>query len=108
MRSGDFFDAANDPHITFETTRIEADSNLPVLHGRLTMRGVSREVAIPFRITGIVKSAGKTRLGFEARLELNRQDYGVSYSRLMDNGGLVVGNQVSIELNGVAIKETDS
>jgi len=108
LRSGDFFDAANHPHITFETTRIEAASNLPVLHGRLTMRGVSREVAIPFRITGIVKSAGKTRLGFEARLELNRQDYGVSYSRLMDNGGLVVGNQVSIELNGVAIKETDS
>jgi len=106
LRSGDFFDAANHPHITFETTRIEAGSHFPVLHGRLTMRGVSREVAIPFRITGIVESGGETRLGFEARLELNRQDYGVSYSRLMDSGGLVVGSQVSIELNGVAIKAT--
>ena len=107
LRSADFFDAAAYPHITFETTRIEAEGDFPVLHGRLTMRGVSREVAIPFRITGIVESGGETRLGFEARLELNRQDYGVSYSRLMDSGGLVVGNRVSIELNGVAIKVAD-
>ena len=106
LRSGDFFDAANHPFITFETIRIEAGSQLPVLHGRLTMRGVSREVAIPFRVTGIVESGGETRLGFEAQLELNRQDYGVSYSRLMDSGGLVVGNLVSIELNGIAIKAT--
>ena len=108
LRSDSFFDVDKYPQITFETTRVEAGSDSPILHGVLTMHGVSKEVAIPFRITGIVEFAGKIRLGFEARLELNRQDYGLSYSRLMDTGGLVVGNGVSIELTGEAIKTTEN
>lgn len=108
LRSDSFFDVDKYPQITFETTRVEAGSDSPILHGVLTMHGVSKEVKIPFRITGIVEFAGKIRLGFEARLELNRQDYGLSYSRLMDTGGLVVGNEVSIELTGEAIKTTEN
>ena len=107
LRGESFFEVDKYPQITFETTRVETGGDSPVLHGTLTMHGVSKEVAIPFRITGIADFAGKIRLGFEARLELNRQDYGISYSRLMDNGGLVVGNEVSIELQGEAIKVTE-
>ena len=108
LRSDSFFDVEQYPQITFETTHVEAGDDSPILHGVLTMHGVSKEVAIPFRITGLVEFMGKMRLGFEARLELNRQDYGLSYSRLMDTGGLVVGNDVSIELTGEAIKITDN
>ena len=107
LRGESFFEVDKYPQITFETTRVEAGGDTPILHGILTMHGVSKEVAISFRITGIADFAGKIRLGFEARLELNRQDYGISYSRLMDNGGLVVGNEVSIELQGEAIKVTE-
>lgn len=107
LRGESFFEVDKYPQITFETTRVEAGEDSPVLHGILTMHGVSKEVAIPFHVTGVAEFAGKTRLGFEARLELNRQDYGISYSRLMDNGGLVVGNEVIIELQGEAIKVTD-
>ena len=107
LRSDSFFDVEKYPQITFETTRVEAGEDSAILHGVLTMHGVSKEVAIPFRITGVVEFMGKIRLGFEARLELNRQDYGLSYSRLMDTGGLVVGNEVSIELTGEAIKMTE-
>lgn len=107
LRGESFFEVDKYPQITFETTRVEAGGDTPILHGILTMHGVSKEVAIPFRITGIADFAGKIRLGFEARLELNRQDYGISYSRLMDNGGLVVGNEVAIELQGEAIKVTE-
>ena len=106
LRGESFFEVDKYPQITFETTRVEAGEDSPILHGVLTMHGVSKEVAIPFRVTGIADFAGKIRLGFEARLELNRQDYGISYSRLMDNGGLVVGNEVVIELSGEAIKVT--
>ena len=106
LRGESFFEVDKYPQITFETTRVEAGDDAPILHGVLTMHGVSKEVAIPFRVTGIADFAGKIRLGFEARLELNRQDYGISYSRLMDNGGLVVGNEVVIELSGEAIKVT--
>ena len=107
LRGESFFEVDKYPQITFETNRVEAGGDTPILHGILTMHGVSKEVAIPFRITGIADFAGKIRLGFEARLELNRQDYGISYSRLMDNGGLVVGNEVAIELQGEAIKVTE-
>ena len=107
LRGESFFEVDKYPQITFETTRVEAGGDTPILHGILTMHGVSKEVAIPFRVTGIADFAGKIRLGFEARLELNRQDYGISYSRLMDNGGLVVGNEVAIELQGEAIKVTE-
>jgi len=101
LRGEDFFDAANHPQITFETTRVEAGDGAPVLHGVLTMRGVSKEVAIPFRITRIADSAGETRLRFEARLKLNRQDYGISHSRL-------IRNEVSVELDGEAMKTTEN
>ena len=107
LRSDSFFDVEKYPQITFETTRVEAGEDSAILHGVLTMHGVSKEVAIPFRITGVVEFMGKIRLGFDARLEINRQDYGLSYSRLMDTGGLVVGNEVSIELTGEAIKMTE-
>ena len=106
LRGESFFEVDKYPQITFETTRVEVGGDSAVLHGTLTMHGVSKAVAIPFRINGIAEFAGKTRLGFEARFELNRQDYGISYSRLMDTGGLVVGNEVIVELAGEAIKTT--
>ena len=64
-------------------------------------------MTIPFVITGKIDKdlAGKTRIGFEASLRINRQDFGVQYSRMMDNGGLVVGNNVTIELIGEAVKQ---
>ena len=108
LRGESFFEVDKYPQITFESTRVEQGEDSPIMHGVLTMHGVSKEVAIPFRINGIADFAGKIRLGFEARFELNRHDYGISYSRLMDNGGLVVGNEVFIELQGEAIKVTDN
>ncbi len=81
----------------------------PVLIGDLTIRGTAREVAVPFTITGqIVDPRGKTRIGFEGRLEINRKDFGVSYHKVMDNGGLVGGDTVQIELVGEAVKQARS
>jgi len=105
LRSPDFFDAAKYPEITFASTRIEKRGDDYVCIGTLTIRGVAREVAIPFRILGVVKDQrGNTRLGVEAGLTINRLDYGVSWSRALEGGGLVVGNDVKIELNVQAIK----
>ena len=69
------------------------------------MHGVSREIALPFKLLGPVKDPwGKTRLGFETGITLNRQDYGISWSKTMDNGGLIVGNEVEIQINVEAVK----
>jgi polyisoprenoid-binding protein YceI len=106
LRSADFFDAANHPEITFVSKRVEMRDNGQVLIGDLTIRGTTKEVTIPFAITGKIASLrGKTIIGFEATLQINRKDFGVAYNRLMDNGGLVVGDTVDIELIGEAIEE---
>ncbi len=104
LRSPDFFDAAGYPEITFKSKIMEKDGDGLVLVGDLTMRGTTKEIRIPFEITGKIKDPwGKTRIGFEALLRINRQEFGISYSKTMDNGGLIVGNRVNIELIGEAV-----
>ena len=105
LRGAQFLDVERFPNITFASTRVERKDEGYVLIGDLTMHGITKEVAIPFAITGHVVHRGNTLLGFEARLQLIRQDFGITYDKLMDNGGLIVGNTVDIELFGRAIKK---
>jgi polyisoprenoid-binding protein YceI len=105
LRSVEFLDVANHPEITFASKRVEKRQDSHVLIGDLTIRAITREVVIPFTITGKIVERGKTRLGFEASLRINRHDFGVSYNKTMDNGGLIVGDTVDIELIGEAIKD---
>ena len=106
LRSPDFFDAANHPNITFVSKRVEQSGTTNRLVGDVTIHGITKEIKIPFTITGKIKDPwGKMRIGFEAILRINRQDFGVAYSKVMDNGGLVVGNRVNIELIGEAVKQ---
>jgi polyisoprenoid-binding protein YceI len=107
LRSADFFDAVKYPDITFKSTRIEKKGTGEfVAHGDFTLRGVTKQVAIPFKLYGTIKDPwGKLRLGVEAGLTINRQDYGVSWSQTLDNGGLSVGNDVKITLLVEAVKQ---
>ncbi len=106
LRSPDFFDAEGHPDITFKSKRVMKKGDGLILIGDLTMRGTTKEVHIPFEITGKIKDPwGKMRIGFAASLRINRQDFGISYSKTMDNGGLIVGNRVNIELIGEAVLE---
>lgn len=106
LRSPNFFDVANYPTLTFESKRIQKKGKSYLCIGTLTMHGVSKEVTLPFQILGKVKDPwGNTRLGVEASLTLNRQEYGIAYNKTLDNGGLIVGNEVKITLNVEAVKK---
>lgn len=99
LRSADFFDAEKHPGITFQSKRIEKKGDGYVAVGILTMRGVSKEITIPFEITGKLKDPwGNTRAGIEASAKLDRKDYGVNWNKTLDKGGLMVGNEVKIEI----------
>lgn len=105
LRSPDFFDAAKYPEITFKSKRIEKSGEGYVAVGDLTMRGVTKEIQLPFTFAGVITDPyGNTRLGLSAATKLNRQDYGVSWSKTLDNGGLVVSDDVEIEIEIEAIK----
>lgn len=106
LRTADFFDVAKYPEMTFKSTRVERrGGDQYVLHGDLTLKGVTKQVALPFTVTGAIKDPwGNTRFGVEAQTKLDRRDYGITWGKVMENGGLDVGNEVTIELQLEAVK----
>ncbi|MFC1545571.1 YceI family protein [Gemmatimonadota bacterium] len=100
LRSGDFFDVENNPNITFKSTRIEARDDHFVAIGDLTIRGVMKEVEMEFELLGPVDGMqGEQRYGANGWLEIDRRDFGVNWSKTLDNGGMVVSSMVKIEIN---------
>lgn len=106
LRSADFFDAANHPKITFKSKRVEGiNGNRFVLVGDLTMRGVTKEIALSVEASPIIKGmSGESRMGAQATGKLNRQDFGIKYNRVLDAGGLAVGNEVQILIDLELVK----
>lgn len=106
LRSADFFDAANHPELTFKSTRVERKSNNSyVLHGDFTMKGVTKQISLPFTLAGALKdNRGNFRIGVAAETKIDRRDYGITWGRTMANGGLDVGHEVMIDLQLEAVK----
>lgn len=99
LRSGDFFDAAKYPIMTFVSTRVEkAGADRLKVHGNLTIRGVTKPVILSVEgPTGEVKTPqGDIRRGASATATINRQDFGVSWNKKLDAGGVVVADDVQI------------
>lgn len=106
LRTADFFDAAKYPEMTFKSTHVERKrNNQYVLHGDLTLRGITKPVAIPFTVTGAIRDGqGNTRFGVAGQTTINRRDFGFTWGKTMENGGLDVGNEVMIDLQLEVVK----
>jgi polyisoprenoid-binding protein YceI len=109
LRTNDFFDAPNHPKITFKSTNIVArGGNDYVVHGDLTIRGVTKPVALDVEFHGTAKNPyGKTVTGLSASAVINRKDFGVNFNALLETGGVAVGEKVKLELEleAVAVEE---
>ena len=109
LRSPDFFDAVKYPELTFASEKITKSKDGFVAQGTLTMHGVSKKVELPFTLAGPAKGMqGEMRLAAEAQITLNRQDYGVSWNKALDAGGVVVGNDVAVEISVEAVQSVES
>ena len=110
LRTADFFDAAKYPTITFKTKRVEKDGRGQlVLIADFTMRGVTKEVRLPAKMSKPTKDPwGGVRVGLEAKTKLNRKDYGINYHEVLETGVMAVGEEVELEINAEAIKEPAS
>lgn len=108
LKSPDFFDVAANPTITFKSKRAEAVGNGRFkLVGDLTMRGKTKEVVLDVEgPTDPITAQNSTRIGATATTTVNRQDYGVSWSRALDGGGVVVSDDVKVILELELIKQT--
>ncbi|MBI4515833.1 MAG: YceI family protein [Deltaproteobacteria bacterium] len=110
LKGADFFEVAKYPAITFKSKQITAaGTDKFKITGDLTIRGVTKEVVLD--VEGSPKPFkdpfGNVKLGGLARTTINRQDFGVSWSKLLDSGGLAVGNDVEITIDIELIQKAD-
>jgi polyisoprenoid-binding protein YceI len=99
LKGSDFFDVKKYPDITFKSKAIKKKGDNYIISGTLTMHGVSRDIEIPFEVLGkMTDPEGNTRMGIEGLAALDRKDFGLNWNRTLDKGGLVLGNEVKIEI----------
>jgi polyisoprenoid-binding protein YceI len=107
LRSVDFFDIERYPEIVFHSTAISqtAKDDYAVV-GVLSMRGVDRPVTLHAHAAGDgIDPFGNRRAGVSARTTLNRKDFGLQWNRALESGGLLVGDEVDINLEIEAVLE---
>jgi polyisoprenoid-binding protein YceI len=106
LRSADFLDAETYPTITFKSRRIDGTRDEFKLIGDLTVRGETREVALDVTLNGIGQSPfGTTVAGFSASTKLNRKDFGLNWNVALEAGGVLVGDQIKIDIELEAVKQ---
>jgi len=102
LRTAEFFDAARCPELTFKSTSIVATKKKDVydVTGDLTMRCVTKHITIPVEFNGFGKDPwGNERAGFSLTTTVNRKDYGINWNKALDNGGFLLSDDVTINVN---------
>ena len=108
LRSPDFLDVAKHPSITFKSKKVEKTGNGKLkMTGDLTIRGATREVVLEVEgpTPPIKDLQGKTRVGGIASTRINRKDFGLTWNKALEAGGVVVGDEVEITIDIEILKE---
>ena len=109
LKSADFLDVEHYPEIRFKSVRIEKGrSDGYVVKGELTIRGVSREVALNVEdITQETKDPwGNYRMGATATTRIKRSDFGLTWNQALETGGLLVGDEIAITIDAEMIRRS--
>jgi polyisoprenoid-binding protein YceI len=105
LKSADFFDVEKYPTMTYKLKSYSKNGEGYTAIGDLTLRGVTKEITLAGNFNGTTQDPwGYTRAGFTAEGKINRKDFGINWSKALDNGGLVVGDEVLIKLDIECIK----
>lgn len=107
LRSADFLDAEQFPTLSFRSTRVEPgpDGGYTIV-GNLTIRGVSKEVALAVTTEGRARDPwGGERSGFSATTKIKRTDFGLTWNQALETGGVLVGDDVKITIDAELLKQ---
>jgi len=109
LRSPDFFDAQNYPTINFKSNKVEpAGSNEYKVYGDLTMHGVTKPVTFKAEYNGQGKNPwGMQVAGLSAKTKVNRKDFGLGWNQTLETGGVLVSEDVIIEINLEVVYQGD-
>ncbi|HKB79818.1 MAG TPA: YceI family protein [Thermoanaerobaculia bacterium] len=108
LRSANFFEVAKYPEITFKSTSVKpgARKDSYDVTGQFTMHGVTKTITLPVEFGGFIKDPwGNERAGFSINTQLNRQDYGITWNKTLDNGGLMLSDDVTVGINIEAVRK---
>jgi polyisoprenoid-binding protein YceI len=108
LRSADFFDTAKYPTMTYVSKKVEKSGNDRLkVYGDLTLRGVTKPVVLD--VEGPTKAykdpQGKLRRGASATATINRKDFGLTWNKVIEAGGVLVGEEVNISLEAEFVKK---
>jgi polyisoprenoid-binding protein YceI len=106
LRSADFLDVEQFPHLRFQSTRVEnaGGERFRVL-GKLTIHGVTRDITLEVERGGQGKDPwGNQRVGFAATTSILRSDFGLTWNQALETGGVLVADRVDIELDVQAVQ----
>jgi polyisoprenoid-binding protein YceI len=98
LRSANFFLADSFPTITFKSTKTYRNEKGLFVEGNLTIRGTTRSVVAPFEVLGVGGEPGKMVAGFASAFKINRKDYGITWNKAADVGGMLLGDDVEINI----------
>lgn len=108
LKSPDFLDVAKFPTITFKSTKVEADGpGKWKVTGDLTIHGVTKPVVLEVEGSGepIHDPMGNTRAGASATTKIKRSDFGLTWNKALETGGVMVSDEVAISIDVEAIKQ---
>lgn len=106
LRSGDFFLSEKYPNMTFTMKSYKADGDEGEMIGDLTIRGITKQVKLEVDDIGTIKDFdGNNRVGFTLEGKINRTDFGLTWNKALEFGGIAVSEEVKIEIEVQAIEK---
>jgi polyisoprenoid-binding protein YceI len=110
LRSPDFLDAEHYPTVTYVSKRVEVlGPNRGRISGDLTIRDITRPVVLDVEFSGLTRSPfGTTVAGFTAQTRINRKEWGLTWNVALETGGVLVGEDIKIDIELEIVKEIEA
>ncbi len=106
LRSADFFNVDEFPEITFKSKKVTGSGDNITVVGDLTIKGITQEVTLKGGFAGTATDPwGNKRAGFEATGEIDRKDFGLTWNKALETGGVLVGDKITLGLEVEAVAQ---
>jgi polyisoprenoid-binding protein YceI len=106
LRSADFFDVEQFPTMTFRSTSVKPAGDEWVVDGDLTVHGVTGPLQLKVAFEGAANTPwGGQAIGFSAKGEVNREDFGLTWNQALETGGVLVGKKIELEIEAEVVKQ---
>ncbi len=99
LRSTDFFAADSIPLAAFKSVRVYKKGEKLLMDGTLTIKNIAKDITIPVEVVGITKLQDKPVIGLSSTFMINRKDFDVTWNRTLDNGGILLGDEVEMTID---------